>query len=193
MLKPFADRTHEKMKDVLMDAEAPGPEIHYYMIRGSSDKRNITVWETGTVGKEYIKTYGHYHMGDLKETYYVLNGEGIILLQTRRKDGNGKPIDNEIENFRAIRVKKGDSVFIPSGVGHVIANIGKTWLVTADDGPVNFEEVGPLNLSGHADYEPIKNLRGMAYYVVEENGRPALVKNSKYKSVPQAQIEEYKG
>ena len=69
MLKPFADRSHEKMKEVLMHPEAQGPEIHYYMIRGGKDKKNITVWEVGTVGGEYIKTYGHYHVGTLDETY----------------------------------------------------------------------------------------------------------------------------
>ena len=40
------------MKDVLMNPEANGPDIHYYMIRGGSEKKNITVWETGTVGGE---------------------------------------------------------------------------------------------------------------------------------------------
>lgn len=193
MLKAFADRPHEKMKEVLMDPSAYGPEIHYYMIRGGKDKKNITVWETGTVGKEYIKTYGHYHVGDLDETYWVIYGEGIVLLQTRKKDQNGKPIDDEIETFKAINVKAGDHIFIPSETGHLVANIGKTWLVTADDSPVNFEEADPVSLPGHADYEPIKKLQGFAYYVVEKNGQPTLIKNPKYKLVPEASIEDYKG
>ena len=66
--EPYAARTHEKMQEVLMQPEASGPAIHYYMIRGGSNKRNITVWEAGTVGNEYIKTYGHYHLGNLDET-----------------------------------------------------------------------------------------------------------------------------
>lgn len=193
MLKPFADRTHEKMKEVLMDPNAVGPEIHYYMIRGGTEKKNITVWETGTVGGEYIKTYGHYHVGDLDETYWVMHGEGIVLLQTRKLDSNNNPIDDEIETFRAIKVKAGDHVFIPSGTGHLVVNTGKTWLVTIDDSPVNFEEVDPVTLPGHADYEPIKKLQGFAYYVVEENGTPKLVKNLKYKTTPEAQIEDFKG
>jgi glucose-6-phosphate isomerase len=193
MLKAFADRPHEKMKEVLMDPSAKGPEIHYYMIRGGVDKKNITVWETGTVGKEYIKTYGHYHVGQLDETYWIVNGEGIVLLQTRREDSNGRPIDDEIETFKAIKVKAGDHVFIPSGTGHLVVNIGKNWLVTVDDSPVNFEEVDPVSLPGHADYEPVKKLQGFAYYVVEEDGKPKLVKNTKYKIIPEASIEEYKG
>lgn len=193
MLKPFAERNHEKMKEVLMNPDAAGPEIHYYMIRGGTDKKNITVWETGTVGGEYIKTYGHYHVGKLDETYWVIYGEGIVLLQTRKVNKEGNPIDDEIETFKAIKVRTGDHVFIPSGTGHLVVNTGKTWLVTADDSPVNFEEVDPVSLPGHADYEPVKKLQGFAYYVVEENGQPKLVKNPKYKSSPEASIEGYKG
>lgn len=187
MLKPFADRPHEKMKEVLMYPDAEGPEVHYYMIRGGVDKTNITVWETGTVGGEYIKTYGHYHVGQLDETYDILQGEGIVLLQTRKKDASGNPIDDEIEAFYAIPVKRGDRVFMPAGTGHLVVNTGKTWLVTSDDSPVNFAEVDPVSLPGHADYKPVQKLQGFAYYAVEENGKPVLVKNPKYKIVPEAQ------
>lgn len=195
MLRPFADRPQEKMKEVLMDPNAPGPEIHYYMIRGGKDKKNITVWETGTVGGEYIKTYGHYHVGKLDETYWVIAGEGIVLLQTRKVSGDGNPIDDEIDKFYAIKVKAGDSVFIPSETGHLVVNTGKTWLVTADDSPVNFAEADPVSLPGHADYEAVKKMRGFAYYVVEKDGQPELVKNDNYKVVPEPSWltpEEYK-
>ncbi len=195
MLKPFAAREHEKMTEVLMHPGAPGPDIHYYMIRGGSEKTNITVWETGLVGGEYIKTYGHYHVGQLDETYHIVAGEGIVLLQKRKEDQNGHPIDDEIASFYAIRVKAGDSVFIPSKTGHLVVNTGKVWLVTVDDSPVNFEEVDPVSLPGHADYEAVKALKGFAYYAVEENGQPTLVKNPNYKQVPEATWltpEEYK-
>lgn len=185
MLKPFAERSHEKMKEVLKEVNAPGPEVHYYMIRGGKDKTNITVWETGTVGGEYIKTYGHYHVGQLDETYWILEGEGIVLLQKRKEDSEGNPIDDQIESFKAIKVKEGDSVFIPSGTGHLVVNTGKTWLVTKDDSPVNFAEVDPVSLPGHADYEPLKKLKGFAYYVVDQEGEPKLIKNGNYKEVPE--------
>ncbi len=178
MFEPYAARTHEKMKEVLMNPDAAGPAIHYYMIRGGSEKRNITLWEAGTVGGEYIKTYGHYHVGKLDETYWILFGEGVVLQQ--------KLVDmsdpSRIEEFKAITVKAGDSVYMPSGYGHLVANIGKTWLVTADDSPVH----GPgdsASMPGHADYEPIKQMHGFAYYVVEKDGQPALVLNKLYKEV----------
>lgn len=181
MLKPFAAREHEKMKEVLMHPEAAGPKIHYYMIRGGKDKTNITIWESGSVGGEYIKTYGHYHIGHLDETYTIAAGRGVILLQNRKKDADGNFIDDEIASFYAIKVSVGDKVFIPSGAGHLACNIGQVWFVTVDDSPVNFAEVDPVSLPGHADYQPVKKLRGFAYYLVEENGQPTLVKNPNYK------------
>ncbi|MEK7133560.1 MAG: glucose-6-phosphate isomerase family protein [Patescibacteria group bacterium] len=176
--EPFASRSHEKMKEVLMDPAAPGPAIHYYMIRGGSKKRNITVWESGTVGGEYIKTYGHYHVDDLPETYWVVAGEGIVLLQ-KLADLSQPDV---VEDFKAIRVKVGDSVKLPGDYGHLAVNTGLTWLVTTDDSPV--EGAGDsASMPSHADYEAVKQMRGFAYYIVEKNGIPTLVRNTLYTEV----------
>ena len=179
--EPYAARTHEKMKEVLMHPDAPGPAIHYYMIRGGSKKRNVTVWETGTIGGEYIKTYGHYHIGNLDETYWIIQGEGIALLQ-KMAVVDGVPQPDRIEEFKAIKVKAGDSVYMPPGHGHLAINTGAQWFVTADDSPV--EGTGDsASMPGHADYEMVKKMRGFAYYVVEKDGAPALVSNPLYKEV----------
>jgi len=181
VFESYAARTHEKMKEVLMNPEAVGPAIHYYMIRGGSEKRNITVWEAGTVGGEYVKTYGHYHVDNLPETYWVLAGEGIILLQKLLVENDASHIDR-VEDFKAIRVKTGDAVEIPGDYGHLAVNTGKTWFVTADNSPV--AEAGDSASSPrHADYEMIKKMRGFAYYVVEKNGAPSFVPNPLYKEV----------
>ena len=169
-----------------MNKDVPAPEVHYYMIRGGSEKKNITVWESGTVGGEYIKTYGHYHIIDFSETYWILEGEGILLLQTRKKDENGNYIDNEIETFKAIKIKKGDEIKIPSLCGHLVVNTGKTWLVTSDDSPVNLND--SASMPEHADYEAVKKMKGFAYYVVEKDGEPTLVRNENYSVVPEAFI-----
>lgn len=188
----YASRTDEKMKDVLMDPSAQGPAVHYHMVRGGSAQTNITIWEPGKVGGEYIKTYGHYHVGNLDETYTILQGEGIVLLQKRAIGVDGQPIDDEIDEMYAVHVKPGDKLFIPSGMGHLVANISDIYFVTSDDSPVNFEEVDPVSLPGHADYEAVKKMQGFAYYVVEKDGKPALVKNPKYKKVPEISIIEAK-
>ena len=157
--KHYASRTFEKMKDVLMDPNASGSEIQYHMVRGGSAQRNITIWEPGKVGEEYIKTYGHYHVGDFDETYWVIFGEGIALLQKRSEDASGNPIDDEIEEAYAVHIKQGEHLFIPSKWGHLVANISNTYFVTADDSPVNFDEENPVAFPGHADYEAVKKCR----------------------------------
>jgi oxalate decarboxylase/phosphoglucose isomerase-like protein (cupin superfamily) len=186
-MKPYAERTHSAMKDVLMHPEAQGPDIHYYMIRGGSDKKNITIWESGTIGGEYIKAYGHYHVDDLKETYWIIEGEGILLLQMRKKDAGGKWINDELEYVKAISVKAGDTYVIPPFAGHAMINTGKTWLTTSDDSPVYFDD-NPGNPK-HADYSPMKAMKGFAYYAVEKNGKVEFVKNPTYKTVPDIIIE----
>ncbi len=189
--KRYGPRLNEMMKDVLMEPDSEVPEAHYHMVRGGKNLRNITIWEPGKVGKEYIKTYGHYHVGDIEETYWIIYGEGITIAQKRIVGPNGEEIDDEIEKIRIVKVKEGDAVYMPRGWAHAAVNIGKTFFVTADDSPVNFEDVDPSSLPGHADYEPIKKMRGMAYYIVEENGQPTLVKNPLYKKVPEVKIENW--
>lgn len=189
MFKPFAERDNKKMKEVLMHPDAEAPAIHYYMIRGGVEKTNITVWECGQVAGEYIKTYGHYHVGDISETYSIIQGEGILLLQKRKVGPDGKPINDEIESFQAIKVKAGDKKFINPEMGHLMVNTGDVWLVTSDDSPVYPDDVDPAGLPGHADYEAVKKMGGFAYFVIEKEGKPTLVKNPKYKVVPEAEIK----
>ena len=197
--KHYAARTHDKMKEVLMEPDAPGPAVHYYMIRGGREERNVTIWEPGKVGSEYIKAYGHYHIGTLDETYWILLGEGVALLQ-KLVEENGVPQPDRVEEFRAVKVsakcaapaggqgadsggKAVNKIYMPSGFGHLVANTGPTYFVTADDSPVDFTEADPVSLPGHADYEMVRRMRGFAYYVVEHDDAPALVKNPAYKEV----------
>jgi oxalate decarboxylase/phosphoglucose isomerase-like protein (cupin superfamily) len=192
-MEPFADRTHTAMKEVLMDPSSVGPDVYYYVIRGGSEKKNITVWEIGAAGEEYIKTYGHYHVADFLETYEVLSGEGIILLQERKKGADGKPIDYEIEKFTAVFLKKGSVVPIPKYAGHLAVNTGESWLVTIDDSPVKLQKnTGSKEAAWpeHADYSAVKKMQGFAYYVVKKDGKPSFVKNPKYKNHPEIIIEQ---
>ena len=186
-----------------MHPDAPGPAVHYYMIRGGSDMRNVTVMEVGTVGGEYLKTYGHYHIGKLEETYWFVFGEGIVL-QQKLVEENGVPQPDRVADFRARKVHARDSQHMPPGYGHLILNTGKTYMVMIDDSPVDFglkpsalgadgsadhsraNDLGDRNeisMPGHADYEMVKKMRGFAYYVVEKDGAPALVKNPLYTEI----------
>lgn len=180
----YNSKSHEKMQEVLMDPSGVGPAIHYHMLRGSSEnQKNITVLEPGTISEEYIKTYGHYHIGNLEETYWFVYGQGVVLLQKLAIDNDGKMIVEDVADFKAIPVAQGEKVLMPSGYGHVIVNTGDDYLVSSDDTVVYFEEKDPTILSGYADYEPVKKMQGFAYYVVEKNGKPALKRNYHYKNI----------
>lgn len=174
----LATRTHEAMKPVLLHPEAAGPAIHYYMIRGGTKQRNVTVWEPGTVGGEYIKAFGHYHVDDLPETYWIVNGEGFALLQKMVGDDPSK-----LAEFKVVPVKAGAKLDIPIRYGHLVVNTSQTFLATVDDSPVDFGDADPAGHPGHADYSLVEKMKGFAYYVVEHEGQPALVKNLSYTSI----------
>ena len=186
--KHYAARTHEKMQDVLMDPDGEGPAIHYYMIRGGVEQKNTTVWEPGTISGEYIKTYGHYHVGELSETYWIVYGQGVALMQKLVEDENGKMIADQVAEFKAVPVEAGSEIFMPSKFGHLLVNTGKTYLVCIDDSPVDFEDRDPSSFPGHADYQLVKDMKGFAYYVVEHEGKPALKKNPLYKTIEKADL-----
>ena len=184
MYVPLAVRRHEDMKNVLFCPNSDGPEIHYYMIRGGVDKTNTTVLESGNVGGEYIKTYGHYHGEHVRETYLIIGGDGVVLLQKRKIGSNCIPIDDEVETFIAIKVKSGDCVHMPPEFGHIIVNIGKTWFVTRDNTHIRSDDEQSLS---PVNYESVGKMHGFAYYIVDDCGIPKLVKNVNYKTVPEPQ------
>ena len=98
-------------------------------------------------------------------------------------DENGEMIHDTVAEFKAIPVTAGEEIFMPSGFGHLVANVGETYFATADDSPVNFGDKNPADFPGHADYAPVKAMQGFAYYVVEHEGQPALKGNPRYKSI----------
>jgi len=148
------------MREVLMDLKAEGPENVYVMIRG---KPNITVLVPGKIGQEFTKTHGHYHKDDRSETYQVLFGEGRMLIQNR-----------DASDVQLLEMSVGEEVVVPEGYAHTMINTGKGPLVTSDDCPADAE----LNVN---DYESIKENKGFANYVVEnENGEIQLILNPAY-------------
>jgi|GEM_PF-257527 len=193
----MAPRTHEKMKDVLLHPNAEGPAIHYHMIRGAG---NVTIWEPGLVGDEFIKTYGHYHVGKISETYKILHGDGIAVLQTLATDKDGKMIPDVVKEIKVITVKPGDVIYMAPGLGHLLVNTGVDFFVTVDDSPVWFgEKPNEASMPGHADYKLVEQVHGFAYYVVKgPDGQPALVRNKNYKEIRSQDlgglrvIEDYK-
>jgi glucose-6-phosphate isomerase len=131
---------------------------------------DITVLVPGTIGREYIKTVGHFHplrpqkCDTYPEYYEVLSGEAIYILQKNSRSG-------EVEEIMAVEAQKGDKVFIPPNYGHITINSGDTPLVMCNLIERNFSSL----------YDPFKEKRGAAYYYIQgESRKGEFVRNGNY-------------
>lgn len=140
----------------------------YYMYRKVRQENglnnNITVVPAKMLGKEFVKTKGHTHIGDYQEIYIVLAGEAIYLMQKIGNDGN-------IEDVYYVKAKKGDSVIIPGCYGHITINPSRT-----DD--LKTEDWTSINCK--SDYSLFEKMQGACYYYTQDG----WLKNENYKNVP---------
>ncbi len=165
------------MKKVLYDREwtktAPNIKL-YYMYRGVKEKNSlrydITIIPPLLLGKEFVKTKGHYHNKNYGELYIVLKGEAIYLLQ---KDKKGK-----IEDVYYVRAKKGDHVLIPPRYGHITINPCLKELKMANW----------ISKKCKSDYKRIERKKGGCYYYTKSG----WVKNKNYKKVPRLRFKKPK-
>ena len=165
----------DDIKGVVFDAKwaesAENREL-YYMYRGvKSDgdlRYDITVIPAFLMGKEFVKTKGHYHCNDSQEVYSVLEGKAIFLFQ------KGK---DEIEDVYAVSANEGESVVIPSGYGHITIN---------PDTKETLKLSNWVNESCISAYKPIEDKKGACYFYTVEG----WIKNNNYKSVPELRFEK---
>lgn len=164
-------KTHQDLKDVLIDPKAPGVKDAYFIVPG--DGQNITIIASGNNGIEFNKTHGHFHKAQTVEIFQCLYGQGLLIMQ--RNDEFGEP-----KEFKVATLSVGRNVTIPAGFGHTAVNVGKTFLVILD------------NASGSPqahNYKMVKEKHGFAYYVVEKKGEIALEQNPNYRVHPQITTE----
>ena len=175
------------MKNVVKDrqwAESVEDCDLYYMYRGIDKKDglryDITIIPHKMLGAEFSKTKGHYHVGHFQETYTVLEGSAIYLMQKLDESGN-------IADVYAVKTQKGQSVIIPSGYGHVTIN------------PLETEDLKMANWISpecKSDYSLFEKNQGACYYYVKGPasakgyGEGTWVKNENYKNVPELRFEE---
>jgi len=174
-------RRLQEMRHVLfqgMDGDTP----LYYMYRGvfrqcdrdiflsNNIRYDITVLVSGKIGREYVKTVGHFHplkpnSSDTYPEYYeVLLGEAIYLLQKNSRSG-------DVDEIMAVEAQKGDKVYIPPNYGHVTINAGDTPLVMCNLIEKNFSSL----------YDPFGSKKGAAYYYIQGDSRKGeFVKNENY-------------
>jgi len=165
----------DEMRELLYDKEwakkAPNLEL-YYMYRGIKEKDNlrydITIIPSRMLGKEFVKTKGHEHIGDFKELYIVLKGEAIYLMQ-KQKSGR-------VEDVIIIRAKSGESVIIPAGYGHVTINPSKSELKMANW----------VSKKCKSNYKIFEKMKGACYYYTTSG----WIKNKNYDMIPKLRFEK---
>ena len=173
-LKPDV-RQLDNMREVLFDKEwsknAQNTDL-YYMYRGIKEenglRHNITIILAKELGKEFAKTKGHIHIGNFGETYTVLEGQAIFLMQ--------KTKDDFVDDVYAVKAKKGESVIIPPYYGHVTINPSSIDLKTADWSSIECK----------SDYSLFEKLQGACYYYTKDG----WIKNNNYKTVPPLRFEQ---
>lgn len=158
--------------DVLCSKDLPREQPVYYVLRFDNPhygkEPNITVIPPARLGKEFPKTYGHFHRHDEPETYRVLYGKALVLLQKMRGE--------IVEDVRVLSGESGAVLHVLEGYGHCLINATDDLLITAD-----WEAEG----AGHI-YDLIKEKQGMAYYLLERDGKVVWEANTNYhQSLPE--------
>jgi glucose-6-phosphate isomerase len=137
----FKTRMLSAMKDVIYDVDWLNNQKSdfelYYMYRDFTREQDktffqkhgirfdITIIPPRFLGREYVKTAGHFHPEAKKdftypEVYEVMHGQGLYLLQKTSKKKKD-PIELII-----IPAKAGDQILIPPGYGHITINPTET-------------------------------------------------------------------
>ncbi len=137
-------------------------------------RHDITFIPSFNIGKEYVKTSGHYHpiaTDELSypEIYEIISGKAHYILQ--------KPQGNKIMDVVLLEAKEGDKIIIPPNYGHITINPSQELLIMANIVSSQFQSL----------YEPIKEKRGGAYFELLGH---EYVKNENYRDLPK--IRSYK-
>ena len=174
--RDISRRLGGEMKEVLFDPRAVAgkeQEIYYMVYRNieivnGKIKYDVTEIPAGKVGKEFRKTFGHYHKNNLPEFYEVLEGHAYFLLQYSSQD------PTEIKEAYIVEALIGEKMIVPPGYGHLTINVGRPTLLLAN-------WIGLMDY----DYEPYKKLHGGCYYILDGGQTIEFEKNKNYKTVPE--------
>ena len=166
-------------KDWLINAEN---KVLYEMYRGNYECKNdekiahqhnlrydVTIIPPGNLGKEFVKTKGHYHplvkgtFITYPEMYQVLEGNAVFIIQ--------KTLLNSVIDIVMLKATKGDIILIPPNYGHVTINSGKIPLKMANWVSSSFNLI-------YLDYE---ENGGAAYFYLTDK---SVIKNKKYQALP---------
>jgi len=133
----------------------------YYMYRGLKTsggiRYDITIIPPLMIGKEYNRTFGHFHKENFGEIYKVIDGKAIFYLQ-----------DKSNKEIFFVKAGKNEFIAIPKNFGHITIN--------ASDRPLIMSNL--VSEKCKSDYSIFKKLGGPAYFFTKKG----WIKNENYKN-----------
>jgi len=128
-------------------------------------KIKVTAIYADVIGIEYAKTKTIFSKGHPR-MLEVIAGEALIILEQEQPNTR-----NKVSSY-LITVRYGETTVIPPNWKYTIVNTGDEKLVTVEF----YKEDQSIN-NWHT------SKKGSGIYIIERNGKPEIVKNSKYKNL----------
>lgn len=152
---------------------------------GSSIEYDLISLPEGLLGIEFIKSHVYYspedNSGKASTIVEVVYGTLTILLQKNAERSEEFYFQTNIEDGLIITVKKGEKAVLPKGYYYTFINTKST--------PVIFARI--FRNKGQANYMDFQKEQGMGYFCIRKNARCEVVKNPRYKIIPE--IRKMKG
>ncbi|MCX6670122.1 MAG: glucose-6-phosphate isomerase, partial [Methanothrix sp.] len=140
-------------------------------LRDQGLRYDITIIPPNMLGREYIKTLGHYHpmvpgaSVTYPELYEVLEGEALYLLQSL-----------DLSDVVAVNASAGDKVLVPPDYGHITINRSHKTLKMANFVARDFSSL----------YTPLRERAGGAYFFT----RDGWIKNERCRDAAELRLVE---
>ena len=147
-------------------------EVHY----------DLMMIPEGLLGVEYIKSHIYFSADKCAENITacvveVIHGTLTILLQ-KNLTCEVPSFYTEVDEGVLIEVKKGEKAIIPTGYYYTFIN--------TTEQPIIFSIV--YRNKSVVDYSKFRREQGLAYFCIRKNGRSEIVKNPRYRNIPEGKI-----
>ncbi len=182
-------RTAESLRNVLRSPGAVSPDqVMYYTyyptcaaeaVQQILDRHQLTyslvLLPPLSIDGEFAKTQGHYHPAvpgtpyGYPEVYTQLYGRLLLFLQKRNRANPDTPLDCVL-----IDMTPGVTVTVPPEYAHVLINPTPEIALMA----------GLYSPDFKPDYTEVYEHRGLAYYILDQNGTIGIEPNPRYTDPP---------
>lgn len=166
--KSFFESKIDKNKKLYYIYRNSSPSNFSKLFKEANLRFDLTLILQGRVGKEPIRTIGHFHKKDKKtgkipsEIYQVISGKAIFFLQSK----------NGSKNF-AVSRSKGEKIIIPPEFGHITINQSRKF-------PLLIANIF-IDSKKDSDYSKFEKFSGPEFYPAFKGEKIVFQKDKDYK------------